>query len=105
MHVAVSAAVTLSGFTSLGWWRQVHHYVPIGLVGALSWTVWLTRFTLSRVYRPVRPGWGRVWRRTTISCRSASSSMSLSAAVLRGQPDQPVADPGEDQAGQAGRHK
>ena len=51
MHVAVSAAVTLSGFTSLGWWRQVHHYVPIGLVGALSWTVWLTRFTLSRVYR------------------------------------------------------
>ena len=57
MHVAVSAAVTLSGFTSLGWWRQVHHYVPIGLVGALSWTVWLTRFTLSRVYRPVRPGY------------------------------------------------
>jgi len=57
MHVAANAAVTLSQLTSLGWWRQVHHYVPIGLVGAISWTVWLIRFTLSRVYRPVKPGY------------------------------------------------
>ena len=57
MHVAVSAAGTLSQLTSLDWWRQVHHYVPIGLVGAISWTWWLIRFTLSRVYRPVTPGY------------------------------------------------
>jgi hyaluronan synthase len=57
MHVAAHAAVTLSQLTSLRWWRQLHHYVPIGLVGALSWTVWLIRFTLSRVYRPVKPGY------------------------------------------------
>jgi cellulose synthase/poly-beta-1,6-N-acetylglucosamine synthase-like glycosyltransferase len=57
MHEAVSAAAGLSGLTSLGWWRQVHHYVPIGLVGAISWTVWVVRFTLSRIYRPVEPGY------------------------------------------------
>ena len=58
MHLAVPIASAGSQLTSLGWWRQVHHYVPIGLVGAISWTVWLTRFTLSRVYRPVKPGYG-----------------------------------------------
>ena len=57
MPLAAHAAITLSGLTSFGWWRQLHHYVPIGLVGAISWTVWLTRFTLSRVYRPVQPGY------------------------------------------------
>ena len=57
MPLAAHAAITLSGLTSFGWWRQLHHYVPIGLVGAISWTVWLTRFTLSRVYRPVKPGY------------------------------------------------
>ena len=57
MHLAVNAALTLPRVTSLGWWRQLHHYVPIGLVGALSWSVWLTRFTLSRVYRPVPSGY------------------------------------------------
>jgi cellulose synthase/poly-beta-1,6-N-acetylglucosamine synthase-like glycosyltransferase len=53
MLAAVHAAVTGSPLTSLGWWSRLHHYVPLGLVGALSWTVWLTRFTLSRLYRPV----------------------------------------------------
>ncbi len=57
MHPAVHAAITLPRLTSLGWWRQLHHYVPVGLVGGISWTVWLIRFTLSRVYRPVRPGY------------------------------------------------
>jgi cellulose synthase/poly-beta-1,6-N-acetylglucosamine synthase-like glycosyltransferase len=38
------------------WWQQLHHWVPVGLVGAVSWTVWLTRFTLSRMYRPVAAG-------------------------------------------------
>jgi cellulose synthase/poly-beta-1,6-N-acetylglucosamine synthase-like glycosyltransferase len=56
MHTAVYAAMGGSAFTSLGWWRQLHHYVPIGLVGVLSWTVWLTRFTLSRLYKPVPAG-------------------------------------------------
>lgn len=57
MHVALHAAITLPRLTSLGGWRQLHHYVPIGLVGALSWTVWLTRVTLSRMYRPIPPGY------------------------------------------------
>jgi cellulose synthase/poly-beta-1,6-N-acetylglucosamine synthase-like glycosyltransferase len=56
MSLAAYAA-GLPHLTSAGWWRQVHHYVPIGLVGAISWTVWLTRFTLSRRYRPVPPGY------------------------------------------------
>jgi cellulose synthase/poly-beta-1,6-N-acetylglucosamine synthase-like glycosyltransferase len=46
----------------LAWWQQLHQVIPIGVVGALSWTVWLTRFTLSRVYRPVPVGY-----RTTTS--------------------------------------
>ncbi|MGH9072149.1 MAG: glycosyltransferase [Acidimicrobiales bacterium] len=40
-------------------WQQVEAYrllVPIGLVGLLSWTVWLLRVTLSRRYRPVPVG-------------------------------------------------
>jgi hyaluronan synthase len=57
MHLAVHAAITLPRLASMGWWRQLHHYVPIGLVGAISWTVWIVRFTLSRVYRPVKPGY------------------------------------------------
>jgi cellulose synthase/poly-beta-1,6-N-acetylglucosamine synthase-like glycosyltransferase len=56
MLAAVHAAVTGSQLISLGWWSRLHHYVPLGLVGALSWTVWLTRFTLSRLYRPVPVG-------------------------------------------------
>src|ERR1700689_1462373 len=57
MHAAIYAAITLPRITSLGWGRQLHHYVPVGLGGAISWTVWLTRFTLSRVYRPVQTGY------------------------------------------------
>lgn len=51
------AAAAMPDLASLSWWRNVHHWVPIGLVGAISWTVWIVRFTLSRVYRPVRPGY------------------------------------------------
>jgi cellulose synthase/poly-beta-1,6-N-acetylglucosamine synthase-like glycosyltransferase len=58
MHQEVfCAALGLPKIASLNWWRQLHHYVPVGLVGALSWSVWLTRFTLSRIYRPVPPGY------------------------------------------------
>jgi cellulose synthase/poly-beta-1,6-N-acetylglucosamine synthase-like glycosyltransferase len=35
---------------------QYRHLVPLGLVGLISWSVWLLRFTLSRVYRPIPPG-------------------------------------------------
>jgi cellulose synthase/poly-beta-1,6-N-acetylglucosamine synthase-like glycosyltransferase len=56
-HEVLYAALGLPKISSLSWWRQLHHYVPVGLVGALSWSVWLTRFTLSRIYRPVQPGY------------------------------------------------
>ena len=48
------AAAALPGVGS--WWHQVHHIVPIGFVGVISWSVWLVRFTLSRRYRPVPNG-------------------------------------------------
>jgi hyaluronan synthase len=41
-------------------WQQVEAYrllVPIGIVGILSWSVWIIRVTLSRRYRPVPVGW------------------------------------------------
>jgi hyaluronan synthase len=40
-------------------WQQFQAYralVPIGLVGLLSWSVWIFRVTLSRLYRPTPPG-------------------------------------------------
>ena len=41
----------------LHWWQQLHHWVPIGVVGGISWSVWIIRFTLSRLYRPVKAGY------------------------------------------------
>ncbi|HEX3752471.1 MAG TPA: hypothetical protein VHW06_18020 [Streptosporangiaceae bacterium] len=49
-----AASLTLPPVGS--WWRQVHHVIPIGFVGVISWSVWLVRFTLSRRYRPVPAG-------------------------------------------------
>lgn len=49
-----AASAALPGIGS--WWRQAHHIVPIGFVGAISWSVWLVRFTLSRLYHPVPNG-------------------------------------------------
>ncbi|HEX9041138.1 MAG TPA: glycosyltransferase [Trebonia sp.] len=57
MHISLAVASAAPPAVHLAWWRQLHHWIPIGLVGAVSWTVWLTRFTLSRVYRPVRSGY------------------------------------------------
>jgi cellulose synthase/poly-beta-1,6-N-acetylglucosamine synthase-like glycosyltransferase len=57
MHLAAHAAASLPRLTSAAWWRQLHHWVPIGFVGAISWSVWLLRFSLSRAYRPVPPGY------------------------------------------------
>jgi hyaluronan synthase len=37
-------------------WQQVRHLIPVGVVGLISWSVWFTRFTLSRFYRPVPSG-------------------------------------------------
>lgn len=57
MHVFIVSASAVPHITSLAWWRQLHRWIPVGLVGAVSWTVWLTRFTLSRAYRPTPPGY------------------------------------------------
>ena len=52
---------------------QLRHLVPLGLVGLVSWSVWLMRFTLSRVYRPVPPGF--------------TATTSVVVPVLREDPD------------------
>ena len=41
---------------------QLRRFLPLGIVGLLSWSVWLVRVTLSRRYRPVPEGY-----RTTTS--------------------------------------
>jgi hyaluronan synthase len=41
---------------------QLRHLLPLGIVGLLSWSVWMIRVTLSRRYRPVPVGY-----RTTTS--------------------------------------
>src|SRR5258707_14532619 len=56
MHSQViHGVVALPRFStaSLG---QLRHLIPLGFVGLISWSVWLLRFTLSRMYRPVPPG-------------------------------------------------
>jgi cellulose synthase/poly-beta-1,6-N-acetylglucosamine synthase-like glycosyltransferase len=54
MHVIYGAfALPKISAAQLG---QLRHLIPLGFVGLISWSVWLLRFTLSRVYRPVRPG-------------------------------------------------
>jgi cellulose synthase/poly-beta-1,6-N-acetylglucosamine synthase-like glycosyltransferase len=47
---------------SLGGLEQVRHLLPLGIVGLLSWSVWLIRVTMSKFYRPVPMGY-----RTTTS--------------------------------------
>jgi hypothetical protein len=55
LETARAASVSLPPIGS--WWHQVHHLVPIGFAGAISWSVWLVRFTLLRRYRPVPVGY------------------------------------------------
>lgn len=57
MSAVILHAAAMPNLTSLSWWRQLHRLVPVGIVGAVSWTVWLIRFTLSRAYRPVPEGY------------------------------------------------
>jgi hyaluronan synthase len=52
---ALSAAVAAPAVKQ-STWLQVRHLIPIGVVGLISWSVWLTRFTLSRLYRPTPAG-------------------------------------------------
>jgi cellulose synthase/poly-beta-1,6-N-acetylglucosamine synthase-like glycosyltransferase len=61
LHAALAAQVTdapgvaLSAHESM--WQQLRHLIPVGVVGAISWSVWLLRFSLSHLaYRPVPPG-------------------------------------------------
>src|SRR5438105_1516214 len=49
-------------FPRHGAWDQFRHLLPLGIVGLLSWSVWLIRVTFSRFYRPVPLGY-----RTTTS--------------------------------------
>ena len=44
------------------WLNQYRHLLPLGIVGLLSWSVWMIRVTLSKFYRPVQAGY-----RTTTS--------------------------------------
>lgn len=37
-------------------WKQARHLLPIGVAGTISWSVWLTRIFLSRLYRPKPAG-------------------------------------------------
>jgi cellulose synthase/poly-beta-1,6-N-acetylglucosamine synthase-like glycosyltransferase len=56
MHSHVLHAATAGLTIGAVRWGELRHLVPLGFVGLISWSVWLLRFTLSRVYRPVRPG-------------------------------------------------
>ena len=44
-------------FHGLGPLDQLRHFLPLGIVGLLSWSVWLVRVTVSRRYRPVPTGY------------------------------------------------
>jgi cellulose synthase/poly-beta-1,6-N-acetylglucosamine synthase-like glycosyltransferase len=59
MHARATGLALASSRVSpalLGHWEQLRHLIPLGFVGLISWSVWVLRFTLSRVYRPVPPG-------------------------------------------------
>jgi cellulose synthase/poly-beta-1,6-N-acetylglucosamine synthase-like glycosyltransferase len=64
MSVVHHFAVAAAHVAHQSWWQEFHHYVsvlhhwiPIGIVGGVSWVVWITRFSLSRAYRPVPAGY------------------------------------------------
>lgn len=49
-HVLAQLGQTLASLD------QYRHLLPLGIVGLLSWSVWIVRVTLSRFYRPVPAG-------------------------------------------------
>jgi cellulose synthase/poly-beta-1,6-N-acetylglucosamine synthase-like glycosyltransferase len=56
VHPRVVEAAIVSSKFSIGQWWNLHHLLPIGVVGIISWSVWLTRFSLSRLYKPKPDG-------------------------------------------------
>lgn len=56
MHSQVIYGVLALPKFGTGRLGELRHLVPLGFVGLISWSVWLLRFTLSRVYRPVPAG-------------------------------------------------
>src|SRR5260370_688712 len=56
MHSQVIHGVLALPRISTAHLGQLRHLIPLGFVGLISWSVWLLRFSLSRVYRPVPPG-------------------------------------------------
>lgn len=54
-HVA-DAALTLPSI-HFSQWSNFRHILPIGVVGIISWSVWLLRFSLSRVYQALPDGY------------------------------------------------
>jgi cellulose synthase/poly-beta-1,6-N-acetylglucosamine synthase-like glycosyltransferase len=35
------------------WYNQFWYIVPVGIIGVISWSVWLVRWSISRCYRPL----------------------------------------------------
>ena len=56
MYSAALSAAVAAPAAQQSTWLQVRHLIPIGVVGLISWSVWLTRFSLSRLYRPTPVG-------------------------------------------------
>ena len=56
MHSHLLAGVLVFPRLGTAHLGQLRHLIPLGFVGLISWSVWLLRFTLSRVYRPVPTG-------------------------------------------------
>ena len=56
MHPHVAEAALVASRFTIGQWWNLRHLLPIGVVGIISWSVWLTRFSLSRLYRPKPDG-------------------------------------------------
>lgn len=54
--------LTMTFDQAVSWLNHSRHLLPLGIVGILSWTVWIVRVTLSKIYKPVPPGF-----RTTTS--------------------------------------
>jgi hyaluronan synthase len=56
MHSQVLLGVLALPRLSTAHLGQLRHLIPLGFVGLISWSVWLLRVTLSRVYRSVSAG-------------------------------------------------
>jgi cellulose synthase/poly-beta-1,6-N-acetylglucosamine synthase-like glycosyltransferase len=54
-HV-VEAALVAPRIDNIAQWWNLRHLLPIGVVGIISWSVWLTRFSLSRLYKSTPDG-------------------------------------------------